>query len=466
VNSRSLAAYSLALAGSIALVGCGSEPPTGTGGVGGSSINPGRAGSGGGRGGSGGSGAATTGGAGGSGATSGSGGAGGSNAGTGGSSAGSGGSGASGGSAGSSGSGGASSDGGPSEGGAAGSGGSGTGGSGGSGTGGSGGGMLGPALGSGNPSSMGLDRHDALYCGEWQLTNPGETIYLIKGGKVVWQHAIPDNDELGDCTLTSYGTVFFNRKSYGAQEIKMDLTSGKSGEIVWEYRQDGGSEVHAVQPIGKDKVLVMQNSVPAKLMIINKTMAKTCRSGMPCVEKLWPIMGGGSVHGMFRHVRILANGNLLVPFTGALGKVVEYTQDNPPKVVWEYTDAPSAWAAVRLHNGNTLISGNSRKYLKEVTPDKQVVWEIKDGDLPGISFYTIQEAMRLKNGNTIINNWCGGGPPRDRWAAECVQVVEVTPDKKVVWQVKQWSNPNLGPGSSTQLLDEPGTPENPGELQR
>ena len=229
---------------------------------------------------------------------------------------------------------------------------------------------------------------------------------------MVWQHAIPDSDELGDCTLTSYGTVFFNRKSYGAQEIKMDLTTGKGGEIVWEYRQDGGSEVHAVQPIGKDKVLVMQNANPAKLMIINKTMAKSCRSGMPCVEKLWPIMGGGSVHGMFRHVRILANGNLLVPFTGGLGKVVEYTQDNPPKVVWEYTDAPSAWAAVRLHNGNTLISGNSRKYVKEVTPDKQVVWELNDGDLPGISFYTIQEAMRLTNGNTIINNWCGGGPPQ------------------------------------------------------
>ena len=104
--------------------------------------------------------------------------------------------------------------------------------------------------------------------------------------------------------------------------------------------------------------------------------------------------------------------------------------------------------------------------MKEVNPQGQVVWQINDGDLPGIKFYTIQEAMRLKNGNTIINNWCGGGLPRDRWAAECVQVVEVTPDKKVVWQVKQWSNPNLGPGSSTQLLDEPGTPENPGELQR
>jgi hypothetical protein len=47
-----------------------------------------------------------------------------------------------------------------------------------------------------------------------------------------------------------------------------------------------------------------------------------------------------------------------------------------------------------------------------------------------------------------------------------VQYFEVTPDKKFVWQLKQWNNPNLGPGSSIQALDEPGVPENPGELQR
>ncbi len=315
--------------------------------------------------------------------------------------------------------------------------------------------------------SEGLDRHDALYCGEWQLTAPGETIYIIRGGKVVWSHAIPDSDELGDCTLTSYGNVLFSRKSYGAQEIKPDMASGKGGEIVWEYRQDGGSEVHSVQPIGADKAMVLQNSNPAKMMIINKKAAKTCRSAEPCVEKLFSVMGGGSVHGMFRHARVLANGNLLIPFTGALGKVAEYKPEVPlGKPVWEYTMAPSAWAAVRLKNGNTLISGNSRKYLKEVRPDGTTAWELTQADLPpDVVLYTVQGAMRLANGNTIVNNWCGGGLRNSaEWASKCVQVIEVTPDKKVVWKVKQWSNPNLGPGSSTQLLDEPGVPENPGEL--
>jgi hypothetical protein len=44
-----------------------------------------------------------------------------------------------------------------------------------------------------------------------------------------------------------------------------------------------------------------------------------------------------------------------------------------------------------------------------------------------------------------------------------VQLIEVTPDKKVVWALRDWET--FGPASSTQLLDEPGIPEN-GEQQR
>jgi hypothetical protein len=161
---------------------------------------------------------------------------------------------------------------------------------------------------------------------------------------------------------------------------------------------------------------------------------------------------------------MLANGNLLIPYTGGKqDKVVEYSPEW--KVVWEYT-SPSPWAAVRLPNGNTLISGNHNKYVKEVTPDKKVVWELTQADIPDITFYTLQEAMRLPNGNTIVNNWCGGGLPKTDWAEKCVQVFEVTPDKKVVWKVQQWSDPNLGPGSATQLLDQPGVPEKPGQQLR
>src|SRR5205814_6837110 len=100
--------------------------------------------------------------------------------------------------------------------------------------------------------------------------------------------------------------------------MKVDVTKGKgsAADLLWSYHQDGGSEVHSVQPVGKDKALVMQNGNPAKLMLIDKTKGKDCTSAMPCVEKMWHPDSGGTVHGMFRHVRMLSNGNLLIPYTG------------------------------------------------------------------------------------------------------------------------------------------------------
>jgi len=38
-------------------------------------------------------------------------------------------------------------------------------------------------------------------------------------------------------------------------------------------------------------------------------------------------------------------------------------------------------------------------------------------------------------------------------------VFEVTPDKKLVWALSSWSDPDLGPASSIQLLDDPNMPE-------
>jgi hypothetical protein len=119
---------------------------------------------------------------------------------------------------------------------------------------------------------------------------------------------------------------------------------------------------------------------------------------------------------------------------------------------------------VRLHNGNTLISGNSGGWVREVNPAKQVVWSFEKTDAP-FAIYVTQGAMRLANGNTIINNWCGPVASTNDWP-KTIQVFEVTPDKQVVWKVQQWQDPNLGPGSSTQLLDEAGTPEKPGDLMR
>ena len=57
----------------------------------------------------------------------------------------------------------------------------------------------------------------------------------------------------------------------------------------------------------------------------------------------------------------------------------------------------------------------------------------------------------------MICNWTAR-VKKEYWPA-IVQVIEVTPDKKTGWAFREWTNPDLGPASCIQLLDEPGKDE-------
>jgi hypothetical protein len=152
-------------------------------------------------------------------------------------------------------------------------------------------------------------------------------------------------------------------------------------------------------------------------------------------------------------------GTFLVPFL-RMNKVTEY--DKKFKEIWSY-DIPTPWAAVRLHNGNTLIVDEHDKLVREVSPDKQTVWEFKQSDLPAdVVLHNTQTANRLANGDTVIFSSTGGSTRENR--TSIIQCIEVTPDKKLVWVLQDWKN--LGPATTAQFLDQPGVPEKPGALQR
>ena len=253
----------------------------------------------------------------------------------------------------------------------------------------------------------------------------------------------PLKGELGDCTMLSNGNIVFSRQ-FGASEVD------RQKRIVWNYDAPPNTEIHTAYPLGKERVLIMQNGSPAKLLILSKRDIR--------IEKQLELPTASSkTHGQFRHVRMTQAGTFLVAHMD-LNKVVEYGPDG--KEIWS-VNAPSAWAAVRLKNGNTLISGNQHGYVREIDRSGRVVWEITKNELAGYPLATVQEVSRLKNGNTLINNWTAN-LPREQWPST-IQLLEVTPDKQVVWALSDWKD--LGPASSTQLLDEPAVPEK-GQLQR
>ena len=295
----------------------------------------------------------------------------------------------------------------------------------------------------------GLSQHPFLYAGEWDTRNNLQTIKLVKGGKVVWSWGFPIRDsantiqELGDASLLKNGNIVFSAKTFAAV-----ITPGK--KIIWKYIAPKGSEIHTAQPIGNNKVLMMQNGNPVKprLLIFNT------KTNTIIKELEIPTTNPDNPHGQFRHIRMTTAGTFLI--ANMSGKVVEY--DGNGKEIWQVT-APAAWAAVRLKNGNTLISGDGKGFAREVNPKGETVWEFSQKDVPGIKIFNIQEVTRLDNGNTVICNWCAGLKDTAQWS-KTVQVLEVTADKKVVWALRSWDGDNdLGPSSSIHLLDQKGLME-------
>jgi hypothetical protein len=290
----------------------------------------------------------------------------------------------------------------------------------------------------------GLAQHPMLYAGEGY-----NTIFLVDRGKVVWTYSPEGRGEIDDVWMLTNGHILFARQ-FHVEEV----TPRK--EIVWHYDAPQGSEVHSCQPIGLDRVLLVQNSLPPKLMVINKkTGAVEVEHSLPAESLTDP----KTVHAQFRRIRMTAKGTYLAPFL-KMNKVIEY--DKNFNAVWTY-EIPTPWAAVRLHNGNTLIDDEHDKLVREVNRQGETVWEFKQADLPdNITLHNIQTADRLATGNTVIFSSTGGTKAADR--PNIIQALEVTPQRKVVWVLQDWKN--LGPATTAQFLDEPGIPERPGDLQR
>jgi len=282
----------------------------------------------------------------------------------------------------------------------------------------------------------GLAQHDFLYAGEAKTRD----IYIVRGGQVVWEYHDPEGrGEISDAVRLSNGNILFAHQ-FGIQLINPEK------QVLWHYEVPAGCEAHTAQPIGTNRVIFIQNGPEPKIMVANLA-TRTMERELPL-----PVGNPKSTHGQTRHARLTEAGTYLVAHMD-LRKVVEY--DETGKAVWS-ASVPGAWSAVRLKNGNTLVCG---KGAQEIDPQGTIVWEFTSADVPDYKFNSWQIATRLANGNTLMNHWVNSWSEKMETDTAPVQALEVTPDKKVVWALRSWKNPNLGPATTIQLLDTPDAPE-------
>lgn len=267
-------------------------------------------------------------------------------------------------------------------------------------------------------------------------------------GTIKWQRQIRD---IHDLHLLPGGDILFQDSYTHLLEV-----DPRTDRVVWEYdaaRMNGNEgrpvEVHAFQRL-PDGTTMIAESGPARIIEVN-------RDGR-LVRQIPLKVEHPSTHSDTRQARKLENGHYLVCHEHD-GAVREY--DGNGKVVWEYAvplfgmepkpgHGPEAFgnqvfSAVRLASGNTLIGTGNGHSILEVTPDKKIVWSVRQNDLPGITLAWVTTLQVRPNGNILLGN-CHAGP-------ENPQIVEITRDKKVVWSFKDFTN--FGNAlSNSVILDE------------
>ena len=161
-----------------------------------------------------------------------------------------------------------------------------------------------------------------------------------------------------------------------------------------------------------------------------------------------PIAEKGSVHGQFRNARLTSRGTLLIA-NMALGCIHEYNSDGKELERW---DGFLPWSVEEMpKTGNLLITGR-KGHIQEINRQGKTVWEV---NTTAFGVTQPQKTVRLKNGHHIINNWYNewNKVPMDTANAP-VQAIEVDKEGKVVWQLRAWKYPDLGPSTTIQLLSE------------
>lgn len=144
-----------------------------------------------------------------------------------------------------------------------------------------------------------------------------------------------------------------------------------------------------------------------------------------------------NTHMQTRMARKLTGGNYLVPHLLAFA-VKEYTPNGKVVKVFN-TDSPDIgsrdgknwpFTAIRLDNGNTLVSLTNGNKVVEFNQVGSVVWKVTNEDLKEDLLQDPCGLQRLPNGNTVIASY---------GAKSGVKLFEITRDYRVVWRYSNYN---------------------------
>lgn len=248
-------------------------------------------------------------------------------------------------------------------------------------------------------------RHSYLVMG-------GKTAIIGEDGKATWEYDGGSRDGFvlpGGSALLAYS------------DRVVEVTRDK--QVVFSYqRSKENSEIGTTQRLYNGNTLVTELGSRPRLLEVSP------QGNIVLDVPLQPETT--NAHMQTRMARQLRNGNYLVPHLLAFA-VKEYSPDG--RVVNTFkTDLDDLggrkaenwpFTAIRLDNGNTVLSLTHGNKVVEINPRGEVVWKVTNDDVGGL-FKDPCGSQRLANGNTVVGSHA---------ANQGISMVELTPEKKIVW---------------------------------
>lgn len=267
-------------------------------------------------------------------------------------------------------------------------------------------------------------------------------------GSISWE--LPWKN-IHDVHLDAAGNYYVQRSMKEICKINPDT---KEVTVLYNAATSNGNkgqriEAHAFRLLGDGKLMIAESG-SGRIIEVDAD-GKLLKEVKLKLNKPHP-------HKDTRLARKIANGNYLIAHEND-GFVREYSGDTG-KVVWEFElpmdpDRPAkkghgldgygtnVFSALRLPNGNTLIGGGNNHTVLEVSPEKEIVWKLDQYELEDIALGWVTTLEVLENGNYIIGN-CHAGPDNP-------QLFELNPQtKQVLWTLDNFDQ--IGNNASNSIL--------------
>ena len=257
--------------------------------------------------------------------------------------------------------------------------------------------------------------HSFLACGK-------NTYIMGADGKPSWTYptATRDGYVLADGTIIL--TLGKSRRSGGS--VVRIAPDGKE-TLIWKGTQ---SEVNSAQPTADGTFVITEAGNNPRLLEVTASGEVILEFPLACQKK--------NHHMQTRMARKLSDGTYLAPHLlnfavfhyardgKVLGKLdTTVPGDTEHKIhTWPFT-------AIRHGDGHTLVCCTHGNRVVDFDDVGTIVWTLTNDDLPGNWLQDPCGAQVLPNGNVVITSFAGGR--KDRHAPK---LIEVTPDKKVVWK--------------------------------